>query len=58
MSSRPPLTTKDWRELARIGFSAFIVLIAAIIILSKAYPDDQLKWAFGIIGVVLGYWLK
>jgi hypothetical protein len=44
--------------LARIGFSAVIILIAAIIIVSKAYPDDQLKWAFGIIGVVLGYWLK
>ena len=36
----------------------FIVLAAALyIILSKKYPDDTQKWAFGIIGLIIGYWL-
>lgn len=28
------------------------------IILSGSYPDAHLKWAFGVVGVVIGYWLR
>ena len=28
------------------------------IILSGGYPDAHLKWAFGMVGVVIGYWLR
>jgi uncharacterized membrane protein YfcA len=52
------LTRQDWAMLTRIGFSGVVLLIAGIIILSNAYPDSHLKWAFGIVGIVLGYWLK
>jgi hypothetical protein len=54
----PQLTRQDWLVLARIGFSGAVLLIAAVIILTNAYPDSHLKWAFGVVGVVLGYWLK
>jgi uncharacterized membrane protein YfcA len=53
-----PLTRKDWEVLARIVFTAVVLGIAGIIILTNAYPDAHLKWAFGIVGVMFGYWLK
>lgn len=44
--------------LARIGVT-FPVLIAALyIILSGVYPDSYAKWAFGAVGLVVGYWLR
>ena len=52
------LTRQDWIVLTRIGVSVIVLAIAAIIILSKAYPDDDLKWAFGAVGLVFGYWCK
>jgi hypothetical protein len=53
-----PLTRQDWLVLARIGFSLLVLGIAGFIILTNAYPDAHTKWAFGIVGVILGYWLK
>ncbi len=36
----------------------FIVLVAALyIILSQKYPADSEKWAYGVVGLLLGYWL-
>ena len=58
MLGQPQLTRQDWLMLARIGFSVVVLLIAGIVILSNAYPDSHLKWAFGIVGIILGYWLK
>lgn len=35
-----------------------VVLAAAMyVILSKNYPVDTQKWAFSIVGLVVGYWL-
>jgi len=49
--------TTSTGEIVQIAIS-FIVLGAALyIILSKKYPDDTQKWAFGIIGLIVGYWL-
>lgn len=30
----------------------------AVILLPGYYGEEQQKWAFGIIGVILGYWFK
>lgn len=40
-----------------------IVTVVAIglalwIILSNQFPEDSKKWAYGIIGTVIGFWLK
>ena len=51
-------TAKDWSVLGRLIVSLLVLIVAFYIILSNAYPDAHTKWAFGIIGVVLGYWLK
>jgi len=53
-----PLTRQDWLVIARIFVSVVILVTAVVIILSNSYPDSHLKWAFGVVGVILGYWLK
>jgi len=48
----------DVKLLAQIVFSAVLLSMCAWIILSGRYPDDYAKWAFGMAGVIIGYWLK
>ena len=37
---------------------SFIVLLAALyVILSQKYDADVQKWAFGAVGLIVGYWL-
>lgn len=52
------LTRQDWVVLTRIGVSIFVLAMAGVIVLSKFYPEDDTKWAFGAIGLVFGYWCK
>jgi len=42
----------------QIGVSVVVLIAALYIILSGGYPEDYNKWAFGIVGVVVGYWLR
>jgi len=51
-------TTKDWNILGRLLISLIVLAAALYVILSNAYPDAHLKWAFGIVGVIIGYWIK
>jgi hypothetical protein len=48
----------DIKLYVQIGVSAVILLLCSCIILSGRFPDDYTKWAFGMTGVVVGYWLK
>lgn len=34
------------------------VAVSFYIILSQKFPSDTQRWAFGTLGLVLGYWLK
>lgn len=51
----------DWHTKAKmftkIGVTVVVLIVCSIIILYQ-YPDDYSKWAFGMVGVVIGYWLK
>ena len=42
----------------RVAISLLVLFAALFVILSQRYPDDYAKWAFGIIGIVVGYWLR
>jgi hypothetical protein len=51
-----------WRErinlLIRAGISIVVLVCGLYVILSDKYPDSTAKWAYGAIGIVIGYWLR
>ncbi|MBM4429345.1 MAG: hypothetical protein FJ026_03230 [Chloroflexi bacterium] len=40
-----------------VGISIVVLGAGLYVILSKQYSDDVQRWAFGAIGVIVGYWL-
>jgi len=47
----------DSRTVMQVIISLIVLTSALIVILSKKYPDDVQKWAFGVVGTIVGYWL-
>lgn len=41
-----------------VAVTAVVLVSALYIVLSGHYGQDSLKWAYGAIGTVIGYWLK
>ena len=48
----------DFREIMQVVISVFILGSALYVILSGDYQDGEQKWAFGMVGTVVGFWLK
>ncbi len=52
----------SWDDRARFAIRvtvSFVVLVVALFVITKnGYPDATVKWAYGSIGIVLGYWLR
>jgi hypothetical protein len=46
------------RFWVRVVISSIVVCAALYVILSSKYSSDTEKWAFGIIGLIVGYWLN
>jgi uncharacterized membrane protein len=42
----------------RIGLSVVVLGVSLVIVLSQKLSSDYTKWAFGMIGLVVGYWLR
>ncbi len=42
----------------RIVITGILLLAALYIILSKSYDGSSKNWAFGVMGTIVGYWLK
>ncbi len=38
----------------RIGISLIVLVAALYIVLSQKFSDDYIKWAFGMVGIVVG----
>jgi hypothetical protein len=52
-------TSKErWMFVARVSVSVILLGSSLAVILSNKYPDATMKWAFGIAGIVIGYWLR
>ena len=52
----------DMRRISTEGVMrvliTIVVLAAALyVILSRSYSGESEKWAFGVVGLVLGFWL-
>lgn len=56
-----PLTVTDATTssgIMQIFISVGLLAAALYVILSKKYDADVQKWAFGVVGTIVGYWLK
>ena len=52
-------STRDrWHFLARAVLSVIILIVGLFVILAGSHPDPTVKWAIGLVGVVVGYWLR
>lgn len=48
-----------WYFVARAALSAVLIVACLYVILFKENPPDALtKWAIGIAGLIVGYWLR
>ena len=45
-------------DLVRTGFSAVLLVFSLWVIASGKVDPDSKKWAFGVIGSLIGFWLK
>jgi hypothetical protein len=56
-----PATTA-WDDRASLAIRtvvSLIVLSVGLWIITKdGYPDATIKWAYGAVGIILGYWLR
>ncbi len=46
-----------FKQLTQAGIS-LIVLIPSLVLIFGNYSDDLKKWAIGVVGIVIGYWLR
>jgi hypothetical protein len=62
VSYRPKLTLGISADTSTMIFRivvSVIVLVAGLyVILDRNYTADDKKWGYGIVGTVVGYWLK
>lgn len=43
--------------LTQIGITMIVLVASLYIVLADRYPTDTEKWAFGTIGLLIGYWM-
>jgi hypothetical protein len=62
LKTKKPSFAHRIRPIVSLSMPVLISLIvlgcALWIILSSGYPDAHQKWAFGVVGTIVGYWLK
>ena len=54
----PPAIPSRTITLVRIVISLAVLGATLYVILSQRFPDEFSKWAFGMVGVIVGYWLR
>jgi uncharacterized membrane protein (DUF106 family) len=42
---------------AQLAITLIVLVAALYVVLSRKYATDTEKWAFGTIGLLIGYWL-
>jgi hypothetical protein len=42
----------------QVGVTVVLGLFSLYLIATEPADSDKTKWAYGIIGIIIGYWLK
>jgi uncharacterized membrane protein len=50
-----PKNIKIW---VQVGMTAILAIFCLYLISSENSDSPKLKWSFGIVGLLIGYWLK
>ena len=58
LHSLTPETLDLIKIVAQILISVALTISGLFVILSKRYAPKDKHWAYGIIGVIVGFWLK
>ncbi len=45
------------QRIMQVVITIAVLGSALYVILSNKYPDDTQKWAFGAVGMIVGFWL-
>jgi hypothetical protein len=53
-----PSERERWLLLIRAIVSAVVLGASLYVILGNSLPDATNKWAFGSVGIIIGYWLR
>jgi hypothetical protein len=56
--NRRKVSSRAMREWMSLLVTTAVGAAALYIVLSNHYGQDSLKWAYGVVGTVMGYWLK
>ena len=48
----------DWKFYTQIVLSLVLLVVGLYVILSKQYDAADTNWSYGIVGTVIGFWLK
>ena len=57
-NSTDPIAAIMSKPTMQILVSLAILGCALYIVLSHSYAEQEKHWAYGVIGAILGYWLK
>lgn len=47
-----------WTFIVRVVVSLVILAASLFVILQGNYSDATVKWAYGMAGLIVGYWLR
>ena len=48
----------NWPLITQLLLSSVLLAVGLSVILSKQYDAADTNWSYGIIGTVIGFWLK
>ncbi len=52
------MNLKETKLLVQIILTVLLGLLAIYLIVVEPQESVKLKWAFGTVGIIIGYWLK
>ncbi len=52
------MDVKKAKFFVQVGLTLVLLVVSIILICQEPETSNKLKWAYGIIGIVIGYWLK
>ena len=52
------MTEAQTKILVQIVVSLTVLTASLYVVLSGRYDETYAKWAFGMVGLIVGYWLR